>query len=262
MIAQLEKTKQKLTHKLPIMVAGYKGFSPTALQIQVLCKVLQLNAINDDTKPYLILEEMGKSNSNWYEWVKRADFCEWWHAAHVEYHSKTGLAGMYNAVQRRGLANSSQDAKLYLERFDKQYKPQTTTENTFKGFAPPDERKQIEAIETSRRMIAGEVEPARAIAGHTSDDTIDPNSSDSTDTLTTEQAVTLPADDDIQYNDEQLTAPAPPAVALQPRPINNEQLTFNNQQANSVTVLEGLSDTTSIKAENEPPPPPLPDWMK
>lgn len=81
----------------------------------------------------------------------------------IEYHKHSGLANVYSAMLRRACDNSPQDAKLFLERFDDDYKPATSQEHRFPGLRPPDgdveaaverSRKRAEAITQGQELVA------------------------------------------------------------------------------------------------------------
>ena len=143
-----DKTGKGLTIQLPSLV-GTQQFIPSALMIRVLCSYLQAQELNKPQSAIQILKKLGNNVSNWYLWQKKDGFTDWWNRACADYHTNIGLSSVYGAIHRRATGNSPQDAKLYLERFDKDYKPTTGQEHTFPGIAPPD--KAEEAVERSRQ---------------------------------------------------------------------------------------------------------------
>lgn len=152
-----DNTGSRLIVKLPAMV-GTTEFNPTGLMLETLCTYLQVSALTSVMTPLMVLKANGHSKQNWYDWEKKEGFSEWWSAAQDEYHSRLGLSDVYKAILRRALGTSPQDAKLYLERFDKKYKPTTVEERMFPGLKPPEEIQG--AIERSRaraKLVASEV---------------------------------------------------------------------------------------------------------
>ena len=139
---QLKVVKEQpvvnMTIQLPSLV-GTQEFTPSGLMIKTLCAYLQ--ALQDDSvkSPIQILSSLGSSKQNWYNWQVKDGFAQWWTRACAEYHENIGLSHVHAAIYRRAVGNSPQDAKLHLERFDKQYKPTTGTEVKFPGIAPPED---------------------------------------------------------------------------------------------------------------------------
>lgn len=151
-----DKTGKGLIIQLPSLV-GTQEFTPTGLMIKTICAYLLAFERDEFVLPYKILEKLGASNKNWYNWLKKDGFIKWWNRACGDYHADIGLGRIHVAIYRRALGNSSQDAKLYLERFDKDYKPTTGKEHTFPGLEPPADLPG--AIERSReraKMVASE----------------------------------------------------------------------------------------------------------
>jgi len=142
------KGNRRLVINLPSLVAT-KEFEPTGLQIQTLCGFL--SAINDieDVSPLKVLTSLGRANTNWYNWIKTKGFLEWWNTAVEEYFSGQGLKEVHKSIYRNALGNSAQDRKLFLERFDGDYKPASKVElEAYPGHRPPDG-----AIERSKARI-------------------------------------------------------------------------------------------------------------
>lgn len=138
---------RRLTIKLPSLVST-KEFQPSGLMIRTLCAFLEALDAKKHISPPQILTALGKHSSNWYKWLKKDGFINWWTKAIEEYHNRIGLANVHNALYINALGNSPTDRKTYLERFDKDYKPRTREERSFPGIAPPDETEK--AIERSR----------------------------------------------------------------------------------------------------------------
>jgi len=139
---------RRLTIKLPSLVSTQE-FQPSGLMIRTLCAFLEALDAKKHISPPQILTALGKHSSNWYIWLKKPLFTEWWNKAIAEYHSHIGLSNVHNALYKFALKLSNPtDRKTYLERFDKDYKPTTSQEHSFPGIAPPDETGQ--AIARSR----------------------------------------------------------------------------------------------------------------
>lgn len=149
----LEGKTKDIAIALPSLIATQE-FEPTAMMIKVLSVYLESikNTKNNEGKsltPPQILEKIGHNRRNWYNWTAKPLFAEWWSKACVEFFSKTGLYNVHSAIYRRAIDNSPQDAKMYLDRFDPNYKPATAQEHSFAGVIPPED-------------IAGAVERSKA----------------------------------------------------------------------------------------------------
>lgn len=154
---QKDHTGHRLIIKLPAMV-GTTQFTPTGIMIETLCSHLQVTGDKGLMSPTEILRANGRSATNWYRWQEKEGFIEWWTAAQAEYHSRLGLGDVHKAIRRRALGNSPQDAKLYLERFDKEYKPTTAQEHKFPGLEPPEDLPgAIERSKERAKLVASEV---------------------------------------------------------------------------------------------------------
>lgn len=152
---QKDHTGQRLIVKLPAMV-GTQSFTPSYVMIETLCAYLQVKDNNKVMSPIQILKANHRSINNWYKWQKKEGFAEWWLDRQVEYHKRIGLPAVHRALHRYALGNSPQDRKLYLERFDPDYKPTTGTEHTFPGLPPPEDLDV--AVERSKaRAVDSEV---------------------------------------------------------------------------------------------------------
>ncbi|MBA7714061.1 hypothetical protein ES703_123075 [subsurface metagenome] len=128
---------RRLTIKLPSLVST-KEFQPSGLMIRTLCAFLEALDAKKHISPPQILTALSKHSSNWYKWLKKDEFINWWTKAIEEYHNRIGLANVHNALYINALGNSPTDRKTYMERFDKNYKPATATEHNFKGIEPAD----------------------------------------------------------------------------------------------------------------------------
>lgn len=155
--------KRKLVINLPSLVKT-KEFSPTGLQIQVLCAFLDGMREENNPSPRQILIALGRAAENWYGWQKKPDFLNWWNKALEEHFGGHGLTEVHSAIFRRATQNSAQDAKLFIERFDPKYKPTIGTEHTFPGIQPPEdieaavERSKARVVQ-AKQLAAGELPP-------------------------------------------------------------------------------------------------------
>lgn len=131
-----DKTGKGLTIQLPSLV-GTQEFTPSGLMVRTLCAYLQAFEKEQPVSALQILSSFGNSKQNWYNWHKKEGFAEWWNKATEDFHANIGLAGVYNAIYRRAKGNSPADAKLYLERFDKEYKPGTKQDHTLRRESDP-----------------------------------------------------------------------------------------------------------------------------
>lgn len=132
-----DKTGKSLTIQLPSLI-GTKKFTASGLMIKTLCAYLIGLSNSSNLSTLQILEELGCSKQNWYNWQRKEGFVEWWIKTIKDYHTTIGLSQVHSAVLRRAVGNSPQDAKTFLERFDPEYKPATTREHTFAGIMPPE----------------------------------------------------------------------------------------------------------------------------
>lgn len=149
----------KLTVKLPSLVSS-KEFEPSGLMIRTLIVFLHcLEEAKETQSPTDCLKAQGKDKSNWYKWQAKEGFNLWWTKNIETFHTSTGLSRVHNSLYQAALMpGGATDRKLYLERFDKDYKPATSQEYTFPGLRPPDDTQA--AIERSReraRQVASEV---------------------------------------------------------------------------------------------------------
>ena len=103
---------------------------------------------NSELTPQQILKSIGKSDVNWYVWQQKPLFKQWWSMACADAMKATVLPQVHKAIARRALTDSSADAKLFLERFDQEYKPTTKQEiDMVADLARPD------ALELSRQKL-------------------------------------------------------------------------------------------------------------
>ena len=153
---------RRFTIKLSSLV-GTEQYQPTGLQIQVLCAFLESMANRErlgTVSPTDILASLGRDKSNWYQWIKKPGFMNWWNQAIDEYFSGHGLREVHQAIYKRAITNSPTDAKMFLERFDPQYKPVTGSEHTFRGIRPPEQAtpEEIEAAIARSKALANSMQ--------------------------------------------------------------------------------------------------------
>jgi len=142
------------TMQLPTLV-GTAEFTPTGLMVQTLSKYL-LSLCNTERKSaIMILSEDGHSKQNWYNWIyRKPGFMTWWNKVITDYHANYGLADVHNAIYRRAIGNSPQDAKMFLERFDDDYRPTSKTEMELTpGMRPPDLKDSQARSEAKRKAV-------------------------------------------------------------------------------------------------------------
>lgn len=136
------------TQIVATVAEGHKGFIPSGLMIETIAKFMQTIDQQEVIAPYAILKQEGHAVANWYKWVKRKGFLDWWGNAMDIWHKSSGLSNVHNALYRHALGNSPQDRKTYLERFDEKYRPTTKTEiDAYPGQRPAD------AIQASQERI-------------------------------------------------------------------------------------------------------------
>ena len=132
-------------------IVGNTDYTPTALQLKVLCGYMEGIEKGIDASPMQILKADGHARKNWYNWTNKTGFMAWWSRSLSEFHLHTGIPEVHKAMFRRARKDSSADAKLYLERFDKDYKPTIRTEvDIFAGRRPDD---ADEAVNRSKERI-------------------------------------------------------------------------------------------------------------
>jgi len=119
----------------------------------------------------MVLAENKHSKQNWYNWQRKQGFIEWWNEAQREYHSTTGLSHVHKAIYHNALRDTgTADRKLFVERFDQDYKPKSAQEITgFAGRRPEDSRAAIEASKARARAVQSTVKEAEQPQGDTPD---------------------------------------------------------------------------------------------
>jgi len=129
---------KNFTIKMPSIV-GNSDYSPSALQLKILCGYMEGIEKGISASPMMLLKKAGHSKANWYHWLSKTGFMAWWTRSLDEFHLHTGIPEVHKAIFKRARRDSSADAKLYLERFDKDYKPTVRAEiDIFAGRRPED----------------------------------------------------------------------------------------------------------------------------
>ena len=134
---------------LPLLL-GLGGFKPTVFQAQAVYLFLS----QTDNQPiHRIVGEITYDASLWYKWKKRAGFMEWFDKVCHSTFSSDKLLDVHAAVYRRAMGNSPADAKLFLQRFDKNYteRSQSDQRHSFQGYDPP---AADESRERQRKALA------------------------------------------------------------------------------------------------------------
>jgi hypothetical protein len=119
-IEEIQKTGVEL------LVKGLAGFQPTAAMIK--CAYSYIYENDDNDSPTQVLENIGLHRSNWYVWKDTEKFLQWWFQVNYDTIALQ-LPDLYKNLLKRGKNNDTAAAKLIIERFDKDYKPQNSTEN-------------------------------------------------------------------------------------------------------------------------------------
>lgn len=145
----LEGKTSDITITLPALIATQE-FEPTAMMIKVLSVYLEsIKQHEKPSSPVDIIEKLGHAKRNWYYWLEKPLFNKWWTKACEEFFTRTGLYNVHSTLYRCALlTNCPQDRRVYLDRFDPNFRPATAQEHTFKGVIPPEGIDQ--AVERSR----------------------------------------------------------------------------------------------------------------
>jgi len=131
--------KKQINISVPVIIDTYE-FHPTNIMQKVL--LAHLKDIGDPdcdhvTNPPKFLTAMGHDRSNWYKWQRMPGFREWWDRA-IEEELRGGTLRRVHANLAR-LAQTQRDSstiKLFLERFDNDYKPASKREHEFEHMRP------------------------------------------------------------------------------------------------------------------------------
>jgi len=135
---------------------GNKEFMPSALQMQfaqIYLKRLDMDMpIGKGLEISILENDLHRNIQNWYQWKKKPGFMKWFLALKENFHNTLGLANVHNATYTHAVKESPQDRKLYLERFDAQYKPQTSQNITFAGLRPIENVNEEDMRQQSERF--------------------------------------------------------------------------------------------------------------
>lgn len=133
---QAETAVIKDVEGLPLLL-GMGGYKPTVFQAQAVYLFL----ISTENKPiHQIVGDITYDASLWYKWKKKPGFMEWFDKVCHSTFSTEKLLDVHAAVYRRAMGNSPADAKLFLQRFDKNYVERTQQDQrlSFQGYEPAD----------------------------------------------------------------------------------------------------------------------------
>lgn len=119
------------------------------------CYYKELQATRMPINPYIILKEkVGLNPQNWNSWQKRAGFTDWFLDFKEKYHETIGISDVHEAIYQQAFKeNGSADRKLYLERFDKGYKPKSDNTFVFVGSRPQENINEKQIVEQSRKYV-------------------------------------------------------------------------------------------------------------
>jgi len=148
------KNKDKININIPSLVSC-DGFEPTTAMQKFAVAYIQQPELSHCE----ILRALGYSVQLWYQWQHKPGFKPWLQKVVSDSMSGIRLTEVYNAIYRRACDNSPQDAKLFLERFDKDYKPTNKTELEFgnKGQRPPSYEQLTMSLEAKRKAVLATV---------------------------------------------------------------------------------------------------------
>lgn len=126
---------EKITFNIPSLIATAE-FTPTAIMQKFALVYVQ---DKEGLSPNQILKGLGHSEQLWYQWKKKPHFQAWLQRVCTEFFGTIALSNVHRAIYLRALGNSPPDAKMFLERFDKAYRPTSKTEiDAYQGRRPPD----------------------------------------------------------------------------------------------------------------------------
>ena len=191
--------KDKMIVALPAILCDGDEFSPSKAMINFAALYVQALAKQPFIKPLQVVRDTRVIvEGTYYRWLCKPGFQKWLDKVQKEYFETTGLSRVHKAIYDNALSNSQADRKLFVERFDQDYKPQTGQEHTFKGYAPPEEQNYQAALERSKdrfKLVQSKQLPGGA---DVSPDIIESNNNmEHNNNYSTEQTVGKP-----QRNDE------------------------------------------------------------
>lgn len=127
-------------------------FTASAYQVRFMSEYLKQLAEGGQPNPYEIVKGLGIAGQNWVNWQKKRGFTDWFLKRRDSFHRQVGLPNVHTKIYVEAMKDSVQDRKLYLERFDKDYKPKTEQSMVFAGSRPIDIDEKS-AVEQSRKYI-------------------------------------------------------------------------------------------------------------
>ena len=139
---------------------GFGSYKPTALQAKLCYADIHQNP--EGLSPTRLLTKLGYCRNNWYVWQGRDPaFIEWFDSVVHSALPSDALRNVHRAMYSEALKGTAQDRKLFLQRFDKGYKPKSSSDSThtFKGFIPPDDVGVARSKERQKRFLAGSDRP-------------------------------------------------------------------------------------------------------
>lgn len=142
--------KNRIQVVVPALI-DTKEFHPTYVMQKVLLTHLAEMGSRDCeelTNPPKILTALGHDRSNWYKWKVMKGFNEWWQTAIEEELRGDTLSKVHVNLARLAMTHrDSSTIKLYLERFDDEYKPSLRQVHSLdRGYPPPMDIEEALAI--------------------------------------------------------------------------------------------------------------------
>lgn len=132
-------TAQTLINKRFIQaIKPVGGFQPTANMISHALLVIE----NPDRLEKTIAEELGIQQKNFSLWRHNPDYCRWYNSFFNDMASSRLLPNLYKALYNRAVVQDTAAAKILVERFDKDYKPQTSQTLQVDNFKPAENARQ------------------------------------------------------------------------------------------------------------------------
>ena len=138
------------------VIYGDEDFVPTPLQCKLLLAFVK---DSEERQPKEVLkEELGSGMNLWYMWRKGSPgFIKWWNSCLAAIYSGFGVPEVWSAVKKRAIRHSDAAAKLFIERYDAQYKPSTSQEHlhSFAGYQPTETTAELaeRSRERERKVI-------------------------------------------------------------------------------------------------------------
>ena len=129
-----------------------KKFKPTRLMVRLLQAYLALEP-NEVPTNTLLAMKAGINRNTIPKWNRKVAFQAWWDSQ-IQRYTSTRLSRIWGAMYQAGVKGDTPAAKLFAERFDKDYKPTTKREQEL-SFNKPKEINtgQRDAVALARRNI-------------------------------------------------------------------------------------------------------------